>query len=180
MSPRSIPFVIGMSLGILACSKTAPETTTTTASSASTPASAPPPASPPSGAGMTIPQKFEAEAKNRPAGTVRVEDVTAAFTAAGADIREEKQHLGSPYLAKYCVGLKTGEDIHASICEYDDEKTAVDGMKQSEKAFMLPNRSLHRNGATTLTLRLGKNGADDQALAKKMIAAFESLRPPSK
>jgi hypothetical protein len=123
--------------------------------------------------------RIASEAKDRPKDTVTVEQTVAAFKAAGAEIREQKQHLGHPFRAKYCMGIQTGADIHMSICEYESAAKAVEGRGVSLQAFAaVPNRSIYANGGTTLTVRLGQNGPEDQALAKKLVATFEGLKPP--
>lgn len=125
---------------------------------------------------MSIPQRFQSEATNRPTGVPTVEDVLGAFEKEGAKIREKAQHLGAPFLAKYCVGAQTGEDIHMSVCEYADATIAAKGLHESQTAFgTVANRTLYQNGGTTLTIRLGKNGPEDQALAKKLIEAFKKV-----
>ncbi len=126
----------------------------------------------------SIPERFATEAKERPTGTVRVEDAITAFQAAGATLREQRQHLGSPFLAAYCVGAQTGEDIHFSLCEYNDVARAKEGKAMSEKSFgSVPNRTLYLNGATTLTLRVGAPSGADGVLAKKLVDAFAGLSP---
>jgi len=135
-------------------------------------------APPPPSAGMSMGEIFGSEA-NRPAGAIKTEDVVDAFTKAGATVRDQKQHLGSSFKARYCMGVKTGEDIHISICEYDNEKIAEEGKETSAKLFAkVPNRTLHRNGQTTLTMRLGQNTPADQVLAKKLVEAFNGLKSP--
>ncbi len=129
---------------------------------------------------MSIPERFATEAMNRPTNmTVRVEETTAAFRKAGVEIIEEKQHLASSYLAKYCVGAKTkNDDISFSICEYESEAKAIEGAAMNDKAFAsIKNRKTHRNGATTITLLENvKNEATD-ALLKKLLDTFMAMKP---
>ena len=122
---------------LLACSKTdgsaagTPETGS--AASASVASSAPAAsysgqtaASVTPSAYMSIPERFNAEVAQRPTGTIRVEEATAAFRKAGLTIEEEKQHLASFYKAMYCVGAKAkGEEVSFSVCEYKDEPAAI-------------------------------------------------------
>lgn len=129
---------------------------------------------------QSIPERFQVEAKGRPTGTVRVEDAYAAFQGAGAKLREQRQHLGAPFLAAYCVGAQTGDDVHLSVCEYKDAAKAQEGKAMSEKSFgAVPNRTLYINGATTLTLRVGGTSAADKDLAKKIVDAFAALKVKS-
>lgn len=125
---------------------------------------------------QSIPERFANEAKSRPTGTVRVEDVFAAFQGEGAKIREQRQHLAGPFLASYCVGAQTGEDVHLSVCEYKDAAKAKEGKAMSDQAFgTVPNRTLYQNGGTTLTVRVGGSSAADKELAKKLVQTFSTL-----
>jgi hypothetical protein len=104
--------------------------------------------------------------------------VLAAIKNAGIETREVRQHLGAPFGAEYCMGLKAGADLHASICEYTDAKTATESREKSLAALNVPNRSIYLNGATTLTVRIGTKTDAEEALSKKMIAAFQTVKPP--
>ena len=120
----------------------------------------------------------DVEAAHRPVGVPRVEDVFAAYKKAGVDVHDEKQHLGAPFLAQYCVGFEAGVDIHGSVCEHKDEATAIKGRDASDKGFMaVPNRKVYRNGGSTLILREGVVSPPNDALVKKMVATFQAQKP---
>jgi hypothetical protein len=128
----------------------------------------------------SIPERFVMEAKNRPTGTVRVEDVLAAFTKAGVELYETRQHLAHPFDAMYCVGTKAGKDVHMSICEYKDEATATKGREMSDKAFKsVGRREIVQNKATTLTVRRGDVNPADGTLRDKLVEIFEKLPTPA-
>jgi hypothetical protein len=185
-----------VSLGIAACSKAPKETDppTPTVQSAVAPASASaapsavatpsssnayrlPPNTP--SAFLPLGDRFAVEANDRPKNTARVEDVVAAMKAKGVPVKELQQHLASPFEAKYCMGVEVDVDIHLSICEYADEKTATSGREASLKAFStVPGRSIYRNGATTLTVREGTKNAVNDATVAKMLNAFQDVKPP--
>lgn len=166
-----------VAVAVSACSKAVPEnalpaSSSSVASAPSTVTRAPAPLA------ASIPDRFATEASRRPTGVPRVEDCLDAFEKVGAEIREEAQHLASPFLALYCVGFQTGKDVHGSLCEYKDEAVAIKGREVSEKAFAsMTNRKVHRNGGSTLTLRVGTTTPEDDALVKKMIAAFQAVKP---
>jgi hypothetical protein len=166
--------------------KAGPETASTTSTQAavgSVPSTSPQahdpgPLPPPNMA--SIPERFAAEAKNRPGGTVRVEEVFSAFTQAGVELRETRQHLAGPFEAMYCVGTQAGGDVHMSVCEYKDEPTATNGREMSDKALKaVGRRELVQNKATTLTIRRGSDDASDAALRDKLIGIFLKMTPPS-
>ncbi len=172
---------------ICACSKKTSEPATLSSASASvvppTPSEAPPaptgsyqlpPGTP--GSLLSVEERFAAEAAKRPSGTPRVEDVLAAIKSAGIAPHDVQQHLGSPFGAQYCMGLKAGKDVHASVCEYKDAKTAADNRVASVRDLNIPNRNIYQNGATTLTVRIGTRTDDEDALAQKMIAAFQTVK----
>jgi hypothetical protein len=126
-----------------------------------------------------IPERFDAESKNRPTGTVRVEEVLDAFAKAGVTVHDSRQHLASPFEAMYCMGTKAGHDVHMSICEYKDEATAESGKAASLKAFGQGRRDIWRNKATTLTIRRGDEDPGDKALQEKLVSTFRGLQPQS-
>lgn len=130
---------------------------------------------------MSIPERFTAEATQRPTGTIRVEDATAAFRKAGLTIDDEKQHLASFYKAVYCVGAKAkAEDVSFSVCEYKDEAAAIGGKTINDKSFSaIKNRTTSRNGATTLTILESNKTAENDVLVKKLIDTFNALKPPA-
>lgn len=128
---------------------------------------------------MSPEERFAHEASKRPTGTPRVEDVLKAITDGGIKTRDVLQHLGSPFGAEYCVGLKAGKDVHASVCEYTDQKKAEENRVASMRDLKVPNRTIYRNGATTLTIRVGTPNDEENALAQKMLAAFNSVKAPA-
>jgi hypothetical protein len=133
-------------------------------------ATAPLPANP-----RDISALFQTEAASRPTGTIRAEDAIAALRKDGMQIDEVKQHLGRPYGARYCLGGKSSALVAISVCEYIDPAAAKAGAAVSEK-IPLPNREIHINQATSLTVRdLEKTPAAD-ALAKRMFDSFAKLK----
>ncbi|MBS2019607.1 MAG: hypothetical protein JST00_42490 [Deltaproteobacteria bacterium] len=129
---------------------------------------------------MSIPERFASEAIHRPPGLiVRVEPTTAAFRKAGLAITDEKQHLASPYQAKFCVGAKAKlDEVTFSICEYDTEKQAAEGAALNDKSFkFVKNRQTHRNGATTLTILEAAKNDENDAVVKKLVELFQAQKP---
>ncbi len=133
-------------------------------------ATAPLPANP-----RDISALFQTEAASRPSGTIRVEDALAAFRKDGIQVEDVKQHLGRPYGARYCVGTQLSHLVAISLCEYVDAAAATAGAVVSEK-IPLPNREIHINQATSLTVRdLEKSPAAD-ALAKRLFESFARIK----
>jgi hypothetical protein len=185
-------------LAAAACSKTTPEAGPASSASASSsgssavaaPSAAPSASAAASGDGgasaaqgtpssyLSVPDRFAREATSRPTGVPRIEDCLAAWKAVGAEIREERQHLGAPFQALYCDGFQTGNDVHVSVCEYKDAAAATAGREVSEKGFAsVPDRKVYRNGGTTFTVRIGTKSPANDALVKKMVTAFEGVKP---
>lgn len=177
---------------LAACSKSNPEPSPTAASasvsSAPVPASAAPsgiastgtpglPLSATPSAYLSIPDRFNAEAANRPQDVPRPEDLFAALEKDGIKVHHVAQHMASPFGAKFCVGFQGGKDLHGSFCEYKDEAAAKTGGEASEKAFKTNTRKVHRNGAATLTVRIGTASAEDEALGKKWVDLFKAQKP---
>ena len=117
---------------------------------------------------------FQVEANSRPSGTLRAEDALDAFRHAGLELHDQRQHLGRPYNARYCVGAKSGPDIALSVCEYIDPDAARSGAEASRK-IALAHREIRLNQATSLTVRqINKNAASD-ALAARLFQTFARL-----
>lgn len=178
------PFVV------VACEKTSSEPAPSTIGSAAASASASAAAASASAAAlalslvpsanMSIPERFASEALHRPPGlTVRVEPTTAAFRQAGIALTDEKQHLGHPYLANFCVGAKAKSDeVTFSICEYDTDAKATEGAASNDKTFKaINNRHTHRNGATTLTILEAVKNDENDAIVKKLVDIFQAQKP---
>lgn len=176
-------------LALVACDKNdkpasgsgASASATATVSSAAASASAIPvdstPAPPNPSSMMSLGERFASEAKNRPTGTVTVEQVHGALKAKGLVLRSEKQHLGAPFYAGYCVGSELGDDVALSVCEFTSAAGAEKGKAASEKAFAsVPNRKLHLNGATMLTVREGKLSPDNDKIVATVVDTFQKLK----
>jgi len=129
---------------------------------------------------MSIPERFASEAMHRPRGlTVRVEPTTAAFRKAGIVLTDEKQHLGTAFLANFCVGAKAKTDeVTFSICEYETDAKATEGAAMNDKSFKdIKNRKTHRNGATTLTILEAVKSDENDAIVKKLVDIFQAQTP---
>lgn len=126
---------------------------------------------------MSLGERFASEAKNRPTGTVTVEQVHGAMKAKGLVFKFEKQHLGAPFYAAYCMGSELGDDVALSVCEYTSAPGAEKGKAASEKAFAsVPNRKLYLNGATMLTVREGKLSPDNDKIVAAVVETFQKLK----
>jgi len=131
---------------------------------------------------MGLDERLRAEAKTRPSGTITAESGFAAMKEAGALLDTPKQHLGSVWKANYCTAaINAAEDFVVDFCEFSDPKTAKESLDMAKKGFSsIPGREVHQNGATLLTLRVGKPTPENKALAKKLVDAFAKLKAPPK
>jgi hypothetical protein len=174
---RQLIFVglAGLGVGLVSCSKSpdpahvAPAAGASQAPSQPLRATAPRPENP-----RDIGALFQVEASNRPAGALRVEDVLAAFRRSGIELSEERQHLGRPYGARYCVGAKSSPELALSVCEYVDAAAARDGTAISNK-IPLKDRDIRVQRATSLTVRLITKTPASQAVAVRLFDAFSKL-----
>ncbi len=156
-------------LVLTGCSKSAPPTAEQRPSA--TPVR--PPTAPRAENRRDIAALFRVEADNRPEGTLRVELAFDAFRRAGLEIHEQRQHLGRPYGARYCVGAKSGAALALSVCEYIDADAARTGADASRK-LALKHREIRLNRATSLTVRQLQKTPESDALAARFFAAFEA------
>ena len=133
---------------------------------------------------MGINERFEIEARSRPSGIKpNVEEVLGALDAAGVKLLEKKQHLGSPFGARYCVGARVvnaaGDAtlFHLSVCEFVSEDVAKMSREYSEQslASTIPDRSVYLNKQTTLTMREMTKSPDNDALGAKIIDTYKKL-----
>lgn len=159
--------VWGFVLALSGCTKAAPPAERTAPSSSSRHATAPIAENP-----RDIAALFKVEADNRPGGTPRAEDAFEAFRRAGLEVHEQRQHLGRPYGARYCVGAKSGVSLALSVCEYVDAEAARSGVEASRK-ISLAHREIRLKRATSLTVRQIQKTPESDALALRFFAAFD-------
>lgn len=140
-----------------------------------------PPATPPSAAAIVpkddVAALFRAEARQRPASGVHVEDALAAFAAAHVPVSDVRQHLAKPFGALYCAGAEAPESVALSVCEYADATAANAGRAAALKGLAsIPNRSVSVNGATTLTLRERSRTSESRSVASALERAFDGIK----
>ncbi len=155
-------------MAVWGCSKQAP---------APVPVAAPvAPAAPAVARSGSLGGALEQESLRRPEGTPRAEDVMGAFKGAGVKLSSEKQHLGAPIEAAYCVGAESGGGLSLSVCEYDDAAKASAGKQMSLKAFgAITHRQIYLNKKTTLTVLESAPSAEADAEQKQLVELFAKL-----
>ena len=120
--------------------------------------------------------RFQSEAQNRPTGSPRVEEVLGALKKAGVSLSAERQHLASPFGARFCIGARASEQLSLSVCEYDNEASAAAGREASARALAaIPNREVIANRTATLTVRLQQKTPESDALRERMVDTFVQL-----
>ncbi|MDP9150966.1 MAG: hypothetical protein M3O36_13635, partial [Myxococcota bacterium] len=127
---------------------------------------------------VTLGDKIAYESTHRTAtDTPKVEDVYAALEKAGFKLREKQQHVAAVFGAEYCVGAKADDDVALSVCEYVSPAAAKDGRDMSLKTLAsVPNREIHVNRKTTLTIRQpAAETSASQAAAKSAADVFDKL-----
>jgi hypothetical protein len=131
---------------------------------------APPPVDPQM-AQLPLAARLEREAKARPAGALRAEEVMSALTRGGLALEGTRQVLASTVGAAYCTSAGTPRGLAVAVCEYPAEESARQGMEYSHRVFdrLIPGRRLLLNRKTMLTV----TGADDEA--QRAAAIFAAL-----
>jgi hypothetical protein len=130
---------------------------------------------------MSIPQRFGAERSGRPQGlSLSIEDVYAGLEKAGVTVVDRKQHLASPFGARYCLGARAvgASDkpmLQMSVCEFVSPDAAKMGRDYSAESMKLPMRTVYVNAQTTLTVREEKADPEIDALVAKVAAAYAKL-----
>ena len=135
---------------------------------------------------MSVAERFKAELAARPPNaTPNVESVFAALENAGLEVVDKKQHLAQSVGARYCVGARVvgGKDAGArellviSVCEFVNAEVAAGSRNYSiESLKVIPNRTVHANKQTTMTV-----GESDpvtpatEAANAKALAAYDAL-----
>lgn len=164
----------------LACDKSASSVSASSEKRAAS-TSANPPAAPSHGGTAPWPENardlnglFATEAQNRPTGTLRAEDVIRRMNEVGIALIEQRQHLGRPYGARYCLGAKSGPNVAISLCEYVNREEAEKGVEQSRKVA-LSHREIRINQATSLTVRQINHDPASEQLSKRMLEEFAKL-----
>jgi len=120
---------------------------------------------------LPLGERLEREAKSRPAGALRAEEVLTALTRGGIAVEGARQVLASTVGAAYCASAGTPRGVAIAVCEYPAEEAAQKGLEYSHRAFdrLIPGRRLLLNRKTMLTV----TGADDEA--RRAAAIFAAL-----
>jgi len=131
---------------------------------------------------MSIAERFAAERKGRPEGlTPTAEDVYASLESAGLTIVDRKQHLASPFGARYCLGARAvaagdATTLQLSVCEFVSAEAARIGRDYSAEGLKaIPLRTVYANKQTTLTVREEKQDPATDAQLRAAAAAYARL-----
>lgn len=120
----------------------------------------------------TAQSRLSREASRRdPQLALPVEKVWRMLGAAGFGLREQAQHPAKPWGAVYCVGAKTPEGIHLSVCEHASEVEAAAAVAQMNVAQLAEQHCAQR-GATSLRLRRPRNQPELDVTSRAILAAF--------
>ncbi len=139
-------------------------------------APAPPPAVKTSPA-LPLGEKLDYEAKHRLPVRVTVERAFEALEAMQLPLTEKRQHVASPFLARYCAGALGPGGVAFSLCEFESGAAAHAGMLEAQAALSsIPHRVLIVNGESVLTIREpDPPTAASTETRSKAAAAFERL-----
>lgn len=131
---------------------------------------------------MGMPERFELERNARPPKIEpNAEAVFAALAKTGLTIVDQKQHLASPFGARYCAGARAvdGEKtlLWLSVCEYVTAELAKSASEYSEETLSpsIPFRKVYSNKQTGLIMRLDQDKPENQDASKKAVDAYSKL-----
>jgi hypothetical protein len=121
---------------------------------------------------LPLAARLDREARARPTGTPRVEEVLAALERGGLTLQGAQQVLASTVGASYCQSAATPGGVAVAVCEYSAEDVARRGLEYSHRTFdrLIPGRRLLLNRKTLLTV----TGAAETE-ARTAAAIFASL-----
>jgi len=124
----------------------------------------------------TVSPLLEKEAKARPTGTPKAEDVLSAIEKQGVKLSGKNQALGSIIGAAFCMGADTESMVGVMVCEYADEAAAQKGAQLAKQIFSLamPMTVLLKQ-KTSLSISNLTETAATALEAKKISDAFSSL-----
>lgn len=147
--------LISLTLALAACARPAP----------------PSPTVDPEVARLPLAVRLDREARARPTGTPRAEEVLAALTRGGLTLVRSRQVLASTIGASYCTSSVTQKGVGLAVCEYTAEDVARRGLDYSRATFdrLIPGRRLLVNRKTLLTVT--RPGGDASTVAEANIAA---------
>jgi hypothetical protein len=177
-------FAAMVTLG-LACSKEEPSKVAVRHPTEQGPKAAanPSASAPPSGSAVpylppqaSIAERFALEAKQRPSGGARADDLYAALERNGMKLVERRQYLASVYRARYCAQAEVEGKLALGVCEYGSEAEAAEGRKATEQAFgKVPTFRVVANKASTLSIRELAPSPESAEAAKTATTAFMGL-----
>jgi hypothetical protein len=125
----------------------------------------------PAAPARTIGAQLAAEARARPAGARRAEEVFAALGGAGLKLETPRQYVARTVAASYCLGSRTEAGLAVAVCEYPDAEAARQGRTRMETRFPMKDREILVVGQDTFTLtNLGRSGDDARRVASLVAA----------
>jgi hypothetical protein len=138
--------------------------------------SAVPPARTIPGGLASLPKRLQEEARSRPDGTPKAEEVFTNFAAAGLALGTPRQYLGATLGASYCAGGRTESGLQVAVCEFPSADAARKGKELSLSQFeQVKNREIILNRGTMLTITLTTGHTEHTAQAKQMAEIFHKM-----
>ena len=145
---------------------------------------------------MGLTDRFQVEAKSRPAGLkINVESVYDALKKAGLPVVDQQQHLAQTFGARFCMGARLGAppsdkpaldagkgappppptQVYLSVCEFVSNEVAEMSKTYSAEALKIPFRVIHAKAQTTLTVRGASDAPEIKALMDKALSTYDAL-----
>jgi hypothetical protein len=129
---------------------------------------------PPSEGSLT--ERLATEARARPPGAPRLEDLVAALGRDGIVVQRTHQVLAGTVGASYCAAAIMGRGLGLAVCEFESNDAAAAGLARSHKTFdrLIPDRLLvvHRQALLTLTHPSGDPLDEETRAATRAFAAL--------
>jgi tetratricopeptide (TPR) repeat protein len=116
------------------------------------------------------------EARQRVAGTPRIEELVAALRGAGVELKDPQQGLGATIKARYCSATMAKSGAGFSMCEFDGPQALAAGKEIAERQYAaIPDRSFHVNENTLLILRLVEKTEGAKKDAALIVELFKKM-----
>lgn len=128
----------------------------------------------------TIGGRMQSEREDRTHEKPEVEDVLAAFEAAGLKVAELRQGVARTSKARFCMYGSSPSGHRVLVCEHKDVAEAEVGAKFAASQLVDPRRVVEQRGRLSVTILLTTMTPEGELERTKYLEAFAKVVPAAK
>lgn len=127
----------------------------------------------------TMAGRLGEEAQDRTHVKPEVEDVLAAFEAAGLKLSELKQGIARTSKARFCMFGQSPLGHRVLVCEFADDAEADKGAKFMASQLVDPRRRVEPHGRLALTVFVTANSPEADRESAAFFEVFSKVQAPA-